>query len=185
MTFTANTWTTVKSSKKQTQNLLALSSTVIVSSDWRCLCCAHHVWRESSGYGLQTQGLPEVSAWFLWAKTASSSLFLLYPFMLIIFISSFLTWQRLCVCFSRPQGSAAFGVSTMRHFPIHSKSKLFVVYAATLFCLQLFSSPTYSTPKVLERAGLTMNDIDVFEFHEAFAVSFWVLSSGWNLCQCG
>lgn len=31
--------------------------------------------------------------------------------------------------------------------------------------------PTYSTPKVLERAGLTLNDIDVFEFHEAFAVS--------------
>lgn len=33
------------------------------------------------------------------------------------------------------------------------------------------SRPTYGTPKVLERAGLTMNDIDVFEFHEAFAVS--------------
>lgn len=40
------------------------------------------------------------------------------------------------------------------------------------FASQLFSRPTYSTPKVLERAGLTMNDIDVFEFHEAFAVSF-------------
>lgn len=34
------------------------------------------------------------------------------------------------------------------------------------------SRPTYGTPKVLERAGLTMNDIDVFEFHEAFAVSY-------------
>ncbi|TSO15213.1 Trifunctional enzyme subunit beta, mitochondrial [Bagarius yarrelli] len=30
--------------------------------------------------------------------------------------------------------------------------------------------PTYATPKVLERSGLTMADIDVFEFHEAFAV---------------
>uniref|UniRef100_A0AAX7V9R6 Trifunctional enzyme subunit beta, mitochondrial n=1 Tax=Astatotilapia calliptera TaxID=8154 RepID=A0AAX7V9R6_ASTCA len=29
--------------------------------------------------------------------------------------------------------------------------------------------PTYATPKVLERAGLSMSDIDVFEFHEAFA----------------
>uniref|UniRef100_A0A8C5M7Q5 Trifunctional enzyme subunit beta, mitochondrial n=1 Tax=Leptobrachium leishanense TaxID=445787 RepID=A0A8C5M7Q5_9ANUR len=29
--------------------------------------------------------------------------------------------------------------------------------------------PTYATPKVLERAGLTLADIDVFEFHEAFA----------------
>uniref|UniRef100_A0A8D3DRB6 Trifunctional enzyme subunit beta, mitochondrial n=1 Tax=Scophthalmus maximus TaxID=52904 RepID=A0A8D3DRB6_SCOMX len=29
--------------------------------------------------------------------------------------------------------------------------------------------PTYGTPKALERAGLSMSDIDVFEFHEAFA----------------
>uniref|UniRef100_A0A7N8Y3F0 Trifunctional enzyme subunit beta, mitochondrial n=1 Tax=Mastacembelus armatus TaxID=205130 RepID=A0A7N8Y3F0_9TELE len=29
--------------------------------------------------------------------------------------------------------------------------------------------PTYATPKVLERAGLSLSDIDVFEFHEAFA----------------
>ncbi|RXN32255.1 trifunctional enzyme subunit mitochondrial [Labeo rohita] len=29
--------------------------------------------------------------------------------------------------------------------------------------------PTYATPKVLEKSGLTLNDIDVFEFHEAFA----------------
>uniref|UniRef100_A0A6I8PTL4 Trifunctional enzyme subunit beta, mitochondrial n=1 Tax=Ornithorhynchus anatinus TaxID=9258 RepID=A0A6I8PTL4_ORNAN len=34
---------------------------------------------------------------------------------------------------------------------------------------QLLLGPTYATPKVLERAGLTMNDIDVFEFHEAFS----------------
>lgn len=33
------------------------------------------------------------------------------------------------------------------------------------------SSPTYATPKVLEKAGLSLSDIDVFEFHEAFAVS--------------
>lgn len=34
-----------------------------------------------------------------------------------------------------------------------------------------FFRPTYATPKVLEKAGLTMNDIDAFEFHEAFSVS--------------
>ncbi|XP_044867016.1 trifunctional enzyme subunit beta, mitochondrial [Mauremys mutica] len=34
---------------------------------------------------------------------------------------------------------------------------------------QLLLGPTYGTPKVLERAGLTLADIDVFEFHEAFA----------------
>lgn len=32
-------------------------------------------------------------------------------------------------------------------------------------------SPTYATPKVLQKAGLTLADVDVFEFHEAFAVS--------------
>merc|ERR1712142_565828 len=34
---------------------------------------------------------------------------------------------------------------------------------------QLLLGQTYGTPKALERAGLTMDDIDVFEFHEAFA----------------
>uniref|UniRef100_A0A7N8X1Y5 Trifunctional enzyme subunit beta, mitochondrial n=1 Tax=Mastacembelus armatus TaxID=205130 RepID=A0A7N8X1Y5_9TELE len=34
---------------------------------------------------------------------------------------------------------------------------------------QLLLGPTYATPKVLERAGLSLSDIDVFEFHEAFA----------------
>ncbi|XP_048449357.1 trifunctional enzyme subunit beta, mitochondrial isoform X2 [Rhincodon typus] len=29
--------------------------------------------------------------------------------------------------------------------------------------------PAYATPRVLEKAGLTLEDIDVFEFHEAFA----------------
>ena len=31
--------------------------------------------------------------------------------------------------------------------------------------------PAFATPKVLEKSGLTMDDIDVFEYHEAFAVS--------------
>ncbi|XP_066482851.1 trifunctional enzyme subunit beta, mitochondrial isoform X1 [Tiliqua scincoides] len=34
---------------------------------------------------------------------------------------------------------------------------------------QLLLGPTYASPKVLGKAGLTMQDIDVFEFHEAFA----------------
>ncbi|XP_010946830.1 trifunctional enzyme subunit beta, mitochondrial [Camelus bactrianus] len=34
---------------------------------------------------------------------------------------------------------------------------------------QLLLGPTYATPKVLEKAGLTLNDIDAFEFHEAFS----------------
>ena len=34
---------------------------------------------------------------------------------------------------------------------------------------QLLLGPAYATPKVLDGAGLTLDDIDVFEFHEAFA----------------
>ncbi|XP_071953532.1 trifunctional enzyme subunit beta, mitochondrial-like [Antedon mediterranea] len=34
---------------------------------------------------------------------------------------------------------------------------------------QLLLGPAYATPKVLEKAGLSMSDIDVFEYHEAFA----------------
>lgn len=34
---------------------------------------------------------------------------------------------------------------------------------------QLLLGPAYATPKVLEKAGLTLKDIGVFEFHEAFA----------------
>jgi acetyl-CoA acetyltransferase family protein len=34
---------------------------------------------------------------------------------------------------------------------------------------QLLMGPAYATPKVLDRMGLTIDDIGVFEFHEAFA----------------
>jgi acetyl-CoA acyltransferase len=34
---------------------------------------------------------------------------------------------------------------------------------------QLLLGPAYATPKVLEKAGLGLKDISVFEFHEAFA----------------
>ena len=41
------------------------------------------------------------------------------------------------------------------------------VYSLNYWCFR----PAYATPKVLEKAGLKMSDISVFEFHEAFAVS--------------
>ncbi|XP_004839189.1 trifunctional enzyme subunit beta, mitochondrial isoform X1 [Heterocephalus glaber] len=48
---------------------------------------------------------------------------------------------------------------------------------------QLLLGPTYATPKVLEKAGLTMSDIDVFEFHEAFSgqilANFKAMDSDW------
>ena len=33
----------------------------------------------------------------------------------------------------------------------------------------MLTGPIYATPKVLEKAGLTMDDIDLFEVNEAFA----------------
>ena len=39
------------------------------------------------------------------------------------------------------------------------------------FELVVICSPAYATPKLLDKAGLKMEDIDVFEYHEAFAVS--------------
>ncbi|KAM9069212.1 trifunctional enzyme subunit beta, mitochondrial isoform X1 [Sarcophilus harrisii] len=48
---------------------------------------------------------------------------------------------------------------------------------------QLLLGPTYATPKVLEKAGLTLKDIDVFEFHEAFSgqilANFKAMDSDW------
>lgn len=35
---------------------------------------------------------------------------------------------------------------------------------------QLLLGPAYASPRVLEKAGLKMSDIDVWEVHEAFAV---------------
>lgn len=37
---------------------------------------------------------------------------------------------------------------------------------------QLLLGPAYGIPLVLEKAGLSLNDIDVWEIHEAFAVGF-------------
>ncbi|ESP00521.1 hypothetical protein LOTGIDRAFT_157797 [Lottia gigantea] len=34
---------------------------------------------------------------------------------------------------------------------------------------QLLLGPAYATPKILDRAGLKLSDVDVFEYHEAFA----------------
>jgi len=34
---------------------------------------------------------------------------------------------------------------------------------------QLLLGPAYATPRLLKKAGLTLKDIDVFEYHEAFA----------------
>jgi acetyl-CoA acyltransferase len=48
---------------------------------------------------------------------------------------------------------------------------------------QLLLGPTYSTGKIMDKTGLTLKDIDVFEFHEAFAgqilANFKAMDSDW------
>ena len=47
-----------------------------------------------------------------------------------------------------------------------------VIYAIYIKMFYFYFSPTYSTAKLMDKTGLTLKDIDVFEFHEAFAVSY-------------
>jgi len=42
---------------------------------------------------------------------------------------------------------------------------------------QLLLGPAYVTPMILEKAKLKISDIDVFEYHEAFAVSYLELTT--------
>ena len=47
------------------------------------------------------------------------------------------------------------------------------VYVLPKWALGLMYSPfrpAYATPKILNKSGLKLSDIDVFEYHEAFAV---------------
>lgn len=38
---------------------------------------------------------------------------------------------------------------------------------------ELLLGPAYGIPKILKKAGLKLNDIDTWEIHEAFAVSYY------------
>lgn len=44
---------------------------------------------------------------------------------------------------------------------------------------ELLLGPAYGIPKILQKAGLKMNDIDTWEIHEAFAVNtlFFLVST--------
>lgn len=48
---------------------------------------------------------------------------------------------------------------------------------------QLLLGPAYGTPLLLDKVGLTIQDVDVFEFHEAFAgqilANFKAMDSDW------
>ncbi|XP_064383450.1 trifunctional enzyme subunit beta, mitochondrial-like [Halichondria panicea] len=53
---------------------------------------------------------------------------------------------------------------------------------------QLLLGPAYATPKLLDRAGLEFSDIDVFEYHEAFAgqilANLKAMDSEWFAKNC-
>ena len=46
---------------------------------------------------------------------------------------------------------------------------MYEIKLVTTFLTLLHSRPSYATAKILDRAGMTKDDIDVWEFHEAFA----------------
>ena len=59
--------------------------------------------------------------------------------------------------------------SSVLHMYLENVPRLQSLHRHSVFLF--FFSPAYATPKILEKAGLTLGDIDVFEYHEAFAVS--------------
>jgi len=76
--------------------------------------------------------------------------------------ASFLSDGAAAVLIMAEDAAAAMGLKPKAFF--HSFS-----YSAQDPGEELLLGPAYSIPRVLERAGLKLSDIDVFEFHEAFA----------------
>ncbi|KAL5016541.1 hypothetical protein ScPMuIL_006130 [Solemya velum] len=69
-------------------------------------------------------------------------------------------------------GSACLIMSEEKALAMGYKPKAYLrdfVYVSQDPKDQLLLGPTYATPKVLEKAGLKVSDISVFEYHEAFA----------------
>lgn len=69
-------------------------------------------------------------------------------------------------------GSAVLIMSEDKALQLGLKPKAYLrqhVYVSQDPGDQLLLGPAYATPKVLDRAGLSLKDISVFEFHEAFA----------------
>jgi len=76
--------------------------------------------------------------------------------------SSFLTDGAAVVLLMAEDVAASLGITPKARIRAYA-------YTAQDPYEELLLGPAYATPKVLEMAGLTLSDIDVFEFHEAFA----------------
>lgn len=86
--------------------------------------------------------------------------------------------QGFCICLTGSQRSAFIGVIFIFLITLSQNSEFsFFGHCESYIGIWKFHQfviifrPAYSTPKVLEKAGLKLQDIDVFEYHEAFAVS--------------
>jgi len=76
--------------------------------------------------------------------------------------SSFLTDGAAVVLIMAEEKAKALGLKPKAYLREH-------IYVSQDPKDQLLLGPAYATPRLLEKAGLTMQDISVFEFHEAFA----------------
>ncbi len=76
--------------------------------------------------------------------------------------ASFLTDGAACVLLMTEDKAKELGLKPKT--AIHSYT-----FVARNMETELLLGPTFATAKLLEKTGLTLNDIDVFEFHEAFA----------------
>jgi acetyl-CoA acyltransferase len=76
--------------------------------------------------------------------------------------SSFLTDGAAVVLLMEEEVALALGYKPMAWLRAYA-------YSAQDPQEELLLGPAYSVPKVLDRSGLSLSDIDVFEFHEAFA----------------
>ena len=81
------------------------------------------------------------------------------------------TSTRVCPVISSPFFVQGFFFSFCVYHIVLPELLSHKTYFLFNFELVLIYSPAYATPKLLDKAGLKMEDIDVFEYHEAFAVS--------------
>lgn len=77
--------------------------------------------------------------------------------------SSFLTDGAAVVLLTSEAAAEKYGLKPKGYLHAYA-------YAGTDPLEELLVGPAYATPTVLDRAGLTFDDIDVLEIHEAFAV---------------
>uniref|UniRef100_A0AAR2JWW0 Trifunctional enzyme subunit beta, mitochondrial n=1 Tax=Pygocentrus nattereri TaxID=42514 RepID=A0AAR2JWW0_PYGNA len=100
--------------------------------------------------------------------------------------SSYLTDGASAVLIMSEEKALAMGYKPKAYLSDSFSDFLFHGKLTKMRCVSF--SPTYAIPKVLERSGLTLADIDAFEFHEAFAgqvlANLTAMESDWFAQNC-